>query len=48
MSFKEGVKVILKDVWKGLLTIPFPPKEDDATLKLHWCEQCQHYHRAYS
>jgi hypothetical protein len=46
MTAVEGVKLILSDVWKGLLTIPFPPDPvKDSTLELHWCEKCQRYHR---
>lgn len=48
MAVKDEVKTILKDVAKGLLSIPFPPKEEKPAeeIKLHWCDKCQRYHRA--
>ncbi len=48
MAVKDEVKMILKDVAKGLLSIPFPPAEihrQDYIL-LHWCPQCKKHHRA--
>jgi hypothetical protein len=47
MAIKNEVKTILKDVAKGLLSIPFPPpaNKKEENIKLHWCEQCQRYHR---
>jgi hypothetical protein len=46
---KREAKLILKDVAKGLTTIVVPPKKDEQPsefLTLHWCNQCQAYHRS--
>jgi len=48
-ALKRDAQVILSDVVKGLLSIPFGPiaetSQGDAPTWLHWCADCQHYHR---
>lgn len=48
MSVKGEAKLIFKGMAKGLASIAVPPKKDEQPsefLTLHWCSQCQAYHK---